>query len=448
MGGLASELPRKVVHIAMGALALALRWLTPAQAAACALAAVIFNAFLLHRLTGRTLLRDHEKPGGFSLGILLYPAAVLALILVFRSRLDLAAAAWGLLAFGDGMATVAGLLLGGPGLPWNRAKSWSGFVAFVLFGTLASAFLMAWVGMGGELALGDLRYAFYACLGAALGAAIAESLPTGIDDNVVVPLVGGSLLYAASLVEPAVLAQAWGAIGRNAAWGAAINAVLAVGAHAARGVDLSGAISGWALGTVLFAVSGWRGFVMLLCFFVLGTAATKAGHAKKVALGIAQEKGGRRSAKNAFANATAGVLFGFLAVATPYPQAFGLALVAAFATAASDTVASEIGQAYGKRHYLVTTFRRVGAGTDGAVSIEGTVAGVLASIVLALVSWGTGLISGTGAGITVAAAFAGTTLESYLGATFERMKLIDNELVNFVNTVAGGVAAVLLHHVI
>jgi len=92
----------------MGGFAFLLRYLTPPQAAGCAALALLFNLFLLHRVTRRTLLRDHEREEPFSLGIALYPAAVLALVIVFHDRLELAAAGWGLIAFGDGMATVAG----------------------------------------------------------------------------------------------------------------------------------------------------------------------------------------------------------------------------------------------------------------------------------------------------------------------------------------------------
>jgi uncharacterized protein (TIGR00297 family) len=449
-----SELLRKVVHVGMGLFALTLRWLTPWQAAACALVALLFNLFLLHRITGRSLLRTDEKQKGFSLGIALYPAVVLTLILVFFRRLELAAAVWGFLAFGDGMATVAGVTVGGPKLPWNRDKSWAGLISFVLWGTAAAAFLIYWVQQGA--ATGQNSYVgmsflphgpgflLAGCFVAALAAALAESASTGVDDNILVPLAGGLSLYAATLVNPAVLVASLPALATALLWGAAINAVLAVAAYAAKGVGVSGAVWGWVLGTLLYGLGGWRSFLMLLVFFVLGTACTRAGYARKAALEIAQEKGGRRGARNAFANTSAGVLFAFLALATPYSLAFSLAVVAAFATAASDTVASEIGQAYGKRHFLVTTFRRVPAGTDGAVSMEGTLAGIAASLVLAAVAAWTGLIPAVGVGLVAVAAFVGTTLESYLGAAFEQTKQIDNELVNFTNTLAGGITALVL----
>jgi uncharacterized protein (TIGR00297 family) len=459
MSTVRSELLRKTVHVSMGGFALLLRFLTPGQAAMCACIALGFNLFVLHRVTRSSLLRHDEKARGYSLGIALYPAAVLALIVVFRHRMELAAAVWGLIAFGDGMASVFGVTLRGPKLPWNPGKTWIGFAAFVLWGTAASAFLLRftqqgaldgpknWIGPS-FLAVGahgptfEPTFLIAGCFAAALVAAVAESLRTGIDDNILVPLVGGAALYAATLVEPQRIADFSPTLLRDAGIGAAINAVLAVGAYLARGVDRSGALCGWCLGVALYAFSGWRGFSLLFLFFVLGTACTKIGYAKKAVLGIAQEKGGRRGARNAIANTGAGVLFAFLAVATPHHALFVLALTAAFATAAADTVSSEIGQAFGRTTYLLTTFRRVPAGTNGAVSLEGTLAGVVASTIPAAFAAATALISWPGAAVVIVAAFIGTTLESFLGATLERGNAIDNEAANLANTLAGGLVAI------
>ena len=88
------ELARKAVHIGMGGLALGLRWLGPWAASGVALVAVAFNLLVLHRITGKALLRDAERERGFSWGIALYPAVVLTLVLIFHQRLELAAAIW------------------------------------------------------------------------------------------------------------------------------------------------------------------------------------------------------------------------------------------------------------------------------------------------------------------------------------------------------------------
>ncbi len=450
----------------MGGFALALRWLTPTQAALFAVGALVFNLLILHRLTGKALLREGERRDGFSWGIALYPAVVLGLVLIFRGHLELAAAVWGLLAFGDGMATVAGVIFGGARLPWNRDKSWIGFVAFVTYGTAAAALLIRWTQKGvldserdspvtwigssfldtGVSGVSPLAFLVFGCLVAAFASALVESADTGIDDNLLVPLVGGATIYSVSLVQIDRWLAAGGDLSSNAIWGLGINLALAGLAYAAGGVGVSGAIWGTVLGTALYAFAGWQGFLMLVVFFVFGTATTKLGYARKAALGIAQEKGGRRGGRHAFANTLTGVICAVLALTTDHHEAFTIGMVAAFATALCDTASSEIGQAFGRRHYLVTTLRRVQPGTDGAVSVEGTVGGVLAATVLAAIAWGVGLVNPVGAGIVVIAAFVGATLESYVGATLERLTRLDNEMVNFSNTVAGATTALALFY--
>ncbi len=447
MAGTGRELARKGLHVAMGGFAFALAYLTWWQAAILAAVALLHNLFLLPRYGSRAVFRDGALARGIDWGIVFYPATVLALILLFRERLEIAAAAWAWLAFGDGIATVAGILLGrstGP-LPWNREKSWAGFFGFLVAGLPAGAVLWCWT--RGEAfppaALGPLLVVGFAV-------AVLESLPLGIDDNLVVGLAGGGLLATVLAVDPGRL------LPPATTLGVAVGVNLAVGllAYAARSVDGAGLFHGALLGTVLWCWGGPGAFFLLLLFFVLGTGATKLGWRTKEREGTAQEKGGRRGAKHAWANAGAPALFALLAAGTGDPAPWVLALAAALATATADTLGSEIGQAFGRRTFLVTTFRPVPRGTDGAVSLEGTLAGVAGSAVLGLAAlgldragWlagGPGLLHWTDTAIVVAAAFVGTTLESILGATLERARAIDNEAQNFLNTLVGGLVAVLL----
>jgi uncharacterized protein (TIGR00297 family) len=126
---------------------------------------------------------------------------------------------------------------------------------------------------------------------------------------------------------------------------------------------------------------------------------------------------------------------------TGHPVLFALAFAGAFATAASDTASSEIGQLLGRRTYLVTTFRPVPRGTEGAVSLEGTLAGVFASLVIAALGAGLGLFSWKGVPVVAFAAFVGTTFESVVGAALEKRQLLDNEALNFLNTLVGALVA-------
>ena len=103
-----SEHARQWVHIGSGAFALLLRVISSWQATALAALALLFNLALLPRIGGRRLYRPADEARGFPLGILLYPLSVLLLTLAFPSRLDIVAAAWGILACGDGAATLVG----------------------------------------------------------------------------------------------------------------------------------------------------------------------------------------------------------------------------------------------------------------------------------------------------------------------------------------------------
>jgi dolichol kinase len=120
-----SEDRRQILHIAVGFLALLLRWLSWGQALAMAALAVVFNLTLLPRLAGPSIYRSSDRHRGAMTGIVLYPVAVLVLLAVFPGRPDLVAAAWGILAFGDGFATLIGRR-GATRLPWNREKSVEG----------------------------------------------------------------------------------------------------------------------------------------------------------------------------------------------------------------------------------------------------------------------------------------------------------------------------------
>ncbi len=438
------ELARKGVHMSVGFIAFAVRFLGPLGSALAALAATLFNLLVLPRIGGKKLWRQGETARGSSLGIVLYPLAVLLLILCFWKKLEVAAAVWGILAFGDGMASLVGMTLGRSKLPWNSAKSWAGTTAYAVFGSVGCAVLLLWTaqGSGREYALG---FAIAVSVAAAVLAAALESLPQGLDDNIGVPLITGLFLYCLLLTQgqglPWAEAELWSRLG----WAVGVNLALAGLGYAARSVSISGALAGFLVGTAIYVSLGWRGYSLLLAFFVLGTAATKLGYQRKAAQGLAQEGGGRRGVRHALANTSVAAACAFFAIMTPYGGLFVLAFAAAFATKTSDTAASEIGQLWGKRTFLITSLRPVPRGTEGAVSLEGTVAGILASVLVAALGVVVGLYGWSGAAVVVVAAFVGTTMESLVGATLEKRGLLDNEAVNFLNTLVGALTAAALY---
>jgi uncharacterized protein (TIGR00297 family) len=121
-----------------------------------------------------------------------------------------------------------------------------------------------------------------------------------------------------------------------------------------------------------------------------------------------------------------------------------LAMVAAGITASSDTIASEVGKAWGKTTWLVVGFRRVPPGTSGAVSLEGTLAGVISSIGLATLAAALGLITAPMVGAVAIASTLASLAEGALGATLEGPGILDNNALNFVNSALGAGVALLL----
>lgn len=218
----------------------------------------------------------------------------------------------------------------------------------------------------------------------------------------------------------------------------------------------AGIFHAWILGVTIWGSLGWPGYVVVAFYFLVGSAVTRIGMAEKKAAGIAEKREGARGPENVWGSAFTAALcaLGVLAINLFYPDELVgrnwislliLAYVASFCTKLSDTCASEVGKAYGKRTFLITTFQPVARGTEGAVSLEGTLAGVLASLAIALVGWAVGLIDLTGIAFCTAAAFIGTNLESVIGATLQsKIEWLTNEVVNFINTTIGAIAAVLL----
>ena len=247
-----------------------------------------------------------------------------------------------------------------------------------------------------------------------------------------------------------------------AAWTIGLSALLGLTTWAVRAATLEAAATGAAItaslmfSTVSFPYAPWHtAIVPILAVSLLAFAATRAGRRKKERLGTAEARQGRRASQVA-ANLGLAALISLLPVqswlvesglvrSTLVPTPVFVLALAALAEAAADTVSSEIGQVFGGQPRLITTLRPVAAGRDGAVSLTGTFAGVLAAGIVADV--GTWALRGdwTLFWVSCAGAVFGFFFDSLLGATLEEWGWLNNEAVNFLSTAsAAGVALGLL----
>jgi uncharacterized protein (TIGR00297 family) len=193
---------------------------------------------------------------------------------------------------------------------------------------------------------------------------------------------------------------------------------------------------------VLFIGAGPGAFVALVSVFVLTWISTRLGYGQKQKLGTAQNREGRTASQvlaNLSVSAACAACF-----AITRNAAFLVATAAALSEAAADTVSSELGQAGSARARLITNWKVVAAGTDGGVSVAGTLGGIAAAVLVTLTCAGVGMFPLKLTAASVMAALFGMIADSYLGATLERKKLLNNNGVNFLGTLIAAGGALLL----
>lgn len=212
-------------------------------------------------------------------------------------------------------------------------------------------------------------------------------------------------------------------------------------------LTIAGAITGGVTGWLVFTGAGYTGIAMMAAFFLLATAATAHQLSVKQSLGLAETAKGKRTAWQVAANAGTAAILGLLVWIYPSgTNLLQLMIAASFAAATADTVSSELGNVYGKRFYNILGLKKDTKGLNGVISMEGTLFGIAGSMVIALIyaiSFGLSkdivyiIIAGTVGNIT----------DSLLGATLERKGYLNNNTVNFFNTVAATLTAWALHYI-
>lgn len=414
------EVARKVLHMSMGLFALCLRWLTPWQAALCALAALLHNLFLFPHYGMKRLERPEEKARGYS-GMVGYPAVVLLLILLgwgwalrysqigflfdwsfsttyagrflkfaHSANMGLVAAAWLFLAVGDAFGALCGMLLGGPRLPWNPKKTWSGLCGFLLFGVPAAFaganFVARAYGVHGLVVEGTRVFDWNVLpifILSGIVAAVVESLPDQLDDNLTVPMAAWAVLALSMASSPwwtsisgSGTPRPWGMVGLTVLL--FLNATLAGIAFWRGWVDKWGFLLGLCFGAVVAIGFGVPGYSLLLLFYLVANGSTYIGKKTKEKRGIAEAHGGQRRTGSVFSKGFVPAVLSLLS----FP-----AFVASLATYAADTAASEFGKTSNGRTLSLRSLKVVPAGSVGAISLRGTVAGVVVLGTFGFTAW-------------------------------------------------------------
>jgi uncharacterized protein (TIGR00297 family) len=215
---------------------------------------------------------------------------------------------------------------------------------------------------------------------------------------------------------------------------------------------------GWihaaALGTMLWGSLGWRGWLAVVVYLVLGSLVTRIGFSNKQRRGLAEAREGSRGPENVWGSAAVGAGLALVLAALPQDSILWRHLVligfsASFAAKLADTFGSELGKRWGRTTLLITTLRPVAPGTDGAISLEGTLASAVGSVVMTLALWGLSspelplIPNAMAAGVVMVVGLLATLAESVLGAVVQnRVGWLSNELINALQTLLAAVLAI------
>lgn len=223
-----------------------------------------------------------------------------------------------------------------------------------------------------------------------------------------------------------------------------ISLVLAYLAMLIGAASVPGIVTGVLAVFMTIVLGGFVWVAMLVAFFGIGGLATKFRYQEKRRRGVAEPNRGARGTGNVLGNTAVGLLaviaYASVANGQLWELTFLFGFAGAMATALSDTLSSEVGGLYDDP-WLITSFDRVAPGTDGAITVQGTLAGTAGAFVIS------GLFVGLSPGVGVAggvivgvAGVVGMVADSILGAMLEG-RFVGNHGVNALATLSGAVVA-------
>ena len=208
-----------------------------------------------------------------------------------------------------------------------------------------------------------------------------------------------------------------------------------------------GWISAGVLGSILWGCLSWQGWISVVIYLLFGSLVTKIGYKFKSQKGIAEKRGGRRGPENVWGSAATGLFFAVMFKLNFANFLFyKIGFAASFAAKLADTFGSEIGKRFGANTYLITSLRKVNRGTEGGVSLEGTIASALGSILMASIMLSLSIINSKHQFIIVSiSGFLATISESIIGAKFQEKYKLSNELVNAIQTSISSIIAIFMY---
>lgn len=414
--GLRPETTRRVVHVGVGVFVAStpLMFTGPGPVYVLAVLFVVVNYVAWRRRWWAGMHR--ARPA--SLGTVTFPLALLPALLIGWSwdpdhRFALQAA-FLILAISDPLAAWVGTRRGRRVAVGQATKSWAGSGVFG-----SSAFFICLLVLVGWTSAGALDWTGHDIVRASAVVAVVATMTEALGgrgwDNFFVVL---------ATMIPLVAWETHAAMRGPIVVGAGSGVLFAALAWRLRALSPSGALAGGLLAASLIGLGGWRWAVPGFVFFILSSALSRVGRRRKRKAEARSEKGAVRDAGQVYANGGIGWTLLLLHVAVPSNVLYW-GFLGAFAAAAADTWATELGALSARRPRLVTTGAPVPRGTSGAVSMLGTMAAVAGAASVALSAWAVApdlfrsVGVAAGLGLVVGGGMAGALADSLAGATVQ-----------------------------
>lgn len=405
--GASSETTRKLLHIAVGIVTS----FTPrifVSGIPALLLAVIFIFVNGFALRSRKLESMHGTERR-SYGTVWFPVAYLVLVLLFWDcEPAILVMSMLVLAFGDSAAALAG--------EKNRSatkynltgdtKSLQGSFAMfaVSFVTLFSGIHQLGIGLNLKL-----DYALGLSFAGASTATAWEALSSRGLDNLTVPLSTAFVL--ALYIFPSYSSH------EQLSMGIALGVIIGAVSFYAQLLSASGAVMTFLLASLLYGIGGWPWTIPIVTFFVLSSLLSKVGAKRKASLESMFEKGGVRDYAQVAAN---GGVAGILVILSYLVRDFNFypLYLGAVVAVTADTWGTEIGLLTKTEPRLVTTWKKVARGRNGAVTFVGFLGGIIGTVAIVVSAspwiWDFRLAIGV-----VLAGVVGSLVDSILGATVQ-----------------------------
>lgn len=362
------DLNRTIIHMCLALLALIIGHWHWAFVFIVILLMLGFNLLILPKLKIDIYsYNDSDKPF-YRSSLIIYPLSLLFLM-IFYAKPYVIAGVWAVMGFGLGISAISEQIISRKKLPWNKEKSWEWLLAFIISSFIASYLFISWSDTAGELSGYNI---FLLSIIVSIICGFVVSRDFGIDSNALIAVVGGVVMYLFSFI-----------VANNFVMGIIVSLAVMALAFIIKAVNKIGAIIGFIFGWVIYLVLGLAGYAIFFIYILFYYISVIWGYKDKVEEGLIEER--RYIIKSGEIYSSLLLPAILVLIYWKWQAHLWLYLFAGSLSASLfNAVSAQLGRYFTHHPVLISNFRRVKAGTKGAISIWGTLAGIVATILYLL----------------------------------------------------------------